>query len=45
MASGLVIDRASAAFLPNGETDPDVENEFGYTGLRLKGSLERWMKR
>merc|ERR1719318_982388 len=36
MASGLVIDRASAAFLQKAENDPEIEDEYGYTGAKIE---------
>ena len=43
LETGVTIDRASAAFLPRVDTDPEVEDEFGYTGAKIErryGKLE-----
>ena len=36
LPNGFVIDRASAAFLSKAKDDPEVEDEFGYTGAKLE---------
>ena len=36
MVSGMVIDRASAAFLSKTENDPEIEDEYGYTGAKIE---------
>jgi len=36
LPNGLVIDRSSAAFLPKIGTDPEIEDEFGYTGAKIE---------
>ena len=36
LESGVTIDRASAAFLSRLESDPEMEDEYGYTGAKIE---------
>eukprot|EP00092_Neocalanus_flemingeri_P029346 GFUD01031858.1.p1 GENE.GFUD01031858.1~~GFUD01031858.1.p1 ORF type:complete len:2139 (-),score=780.47 GFUD01031858.1:627-7043(-) len=36
LPNGLLIDRSSAAFMPKVGTDPEIEDEFGYTGAKIE---------
>eukprot|EP00090_Calanus_glacialis_P002198 TRINITY_DN11652_c0_g1_i1.p1 TRINITY_DN11652_c0_g1~~TRINITY_DN11652_c0_g1_i1.p1 ORF type:complete len:2133 (-),score=706.92 TRINITY_DN11652_c0_g1_i1:598-6156(-) len=36
MSNGIVIDRSSAAFLQKAENDPEIEDEYGYTGAKIE---------
>ena len=43
LENGITIDRSSAAFLVRLESDPEVEDEYGYTGAKIEkryGKLE-----
>ena len=34
--NGITIDRASAAFITRDESDPELEDDFGYTGAKIE---------
>lgn len=36
LSNGVTIDRASAAFITKADNDPEVEDEYGYTGAKIE---------